>query len=607
MSLPSGVTDVFCPACALRAALARGKEPGEGTFLRWFLQLTGRKAEAESPLASDGSEWKESSPMATAAPAPGEVIGDYEILEKIGGNLGLVFKARHRLLDKVVALKLLPADWMADPVRLARFHREIRVMGQLEHPNLVTAADARFVGDWHLVAMQLIDGVDLQQLVRTQGPFSIPVACEAARQAALGLQYAHEHGLIHRDIKPSNLMITRSGTIKVIDMGLALTGDETTAHLTQTGLVLGTMSYCAPEQFDDASSVDIRADIYSLGCTLYHLLTGKAPYSQRRTFGELVKAHQNEPFPILVNARPEAPASLEDLLSRMIAKDREARFSTPREVVEALEPFARGSDLKRLLPPRTQRDPTPQGTPVKATRGPKGPSAASGEQPRKSPWARIAIAALLVLLLTVAAFLFMNHDPVVVLMDTTAPGGIYDTNNIGGSNTTEVRKALEDMGLVPPLKLYYESIDSNWGGESRVRSQRPDLVIIHRSSFFHPLNAVLSLGRPPFTNSLDREKFKAGYDLAEDKLISFMGYVASHVPRTHFLVYSRGTDPQWTNDFWRTNTWIKFVEDRYPELNGRMTPMVIPRGYNGSFRQPETRVLLGSNVTAILKLPKKAK
>jgi len=184
-SLPSGVPGVFCPACALRGALAGERQPGAGTLLRWFRQLVGQKRDdkpQEKPLASRENEWRQSLPMGTVAPAQGEVIADYEIVERIGGNMGLVFKARHRLLDKVVALKLVPADWMADPARLARFQREMRVMGQLEHPNLVTAADARSAGEWHLVAMELIDGVDLQQIVRTDGPLPVAAACEAARR-----------------------------------------------------------------------------------------------------------------------------------------------------------------------------------------------------------------------------------------------------------------------------------------------------------------------------------------------------------------------------------------------------------------------------------------
>src|SRR5689334_2561002 len=157
--LPSGVSGVFCPACALRGAL--GGAGVSGTKSRWpgwlqrLLRRTTEDNSPENPVAADENQRREYLPMATVAPASGELIGDYEILERIGGNMGLVFKARHRLLDRVVALKLVPADWIADPARLARFQREMRVMGQLEHPNLVTAADARSVDEWHLVAMEL--------------------------------------------------------------------------------------------------------------------------------------------------------------------------------------------------------------------------------------------------------------------------------------------------------------------------------------------------------------------------------------------------------------------------------------------------------------------
>lgn len=363
-SLPAGVPDVFCPACALRGALAvesrapigPGAEQERGWCVGWLRRLYARIRGGRSQeinLASTENNGQ-STAVIRVAPEPGDVIEDYEILEKIGGNMGLVFKARHRLLDKVVALKLLPADWIAEPARLARFQREMRVMGQLEHPNLVTAADARSVGDWHLVAMEWIDGVDLLELVRMQGSLPVAAGCEVARQAALGLQYAHQHNLIHRDIKPSNLMLSRAGTVKVIDLGLALTREDR-VQLTERGLVLGTMSYCAPEQFQDASKVDIRADIYSLGCTLYQLLTGKAPYWQRKTFAEVVQAHLHEAFPGLAEARANIPAGLERVLARMTAKDPGARFNTPREVAEALEPFAQGADLKPLLPPAEHR------------------------------------------------------------------------------------------------------------------------------------------------------------------------------------------------------------------------------------------------------------
>jgi len=636
--LPNGVSDVFCPACALHAALDVGKQPGEGTVRRWFRQLTGKEADnksGEKGFAYDENQERQSPVMATAAPTPGEVIGDYEIIEQIGGNMGLVYKARHRLLDKVVALKLVPTDRMADSARLARFQREMRVMGQLEHPNLVPAADARSVGEWHLVAMELIDGVDLQQLVRAAGPMSVATACEVARQAALGLQYAHQNGLIHRDIKPSNLMLTRSGTVKVIDMGLALTREDSTANLTQTGLMLGTMSYCAPEQFRDAAHVDIRADIYSLGCTLYHLLAGRAPYWQRQTVAEVVEAHLHEPFPSLTQARPDAPKDLGAVLARMTAKDRNARFSAPREVVEALEPFAHGADLKSLVPAVTQPSP-----PRRLTAD-KPPFA--GEQVRrrtKSLWPRLT--ALLVLPLAIAgAFVAFNRptrqtmvpgtnrvaaipaanlgaaapaftapveEPVVVLMDTMAPTGIYDLDNRakGVSNAKEVSKALVEMDVLPASSMRSVSLFAGWDSEAYVVNLRPHLVAIHRSSFHHSYNAVFEFGSTNlFRNPAEDPKWRMLYnEVGDDRLLTLLAYIAIKVPQTQFLVYSRGTDTNWLKDNFRVE-WVKKAGARFNELEGRITTMVIPNRYNGSFRQPETRALLASNVTRILRLPPK--
>ena len=418
--LPGNVPDIFCPACALRRALAvggalalssqRGGRTGQWMRLtNWLGRLRIRKQADPSQqiaVASAVDNERRCPPM--VAPVQGDVIGDYEILEKIGGNMGLVFRARHRLLEKVVALKLLPADWISDPARMARFQREMRIMGQLEHPNLVTAADARSVDCWHLVAMEWIEGVDLQRLVRTEGPLPVAVSCEAARQAAVGLQYAHQHGLIHRDIKPSNLMLTRTGTIKVIDMGLALTKEDSAMQLTQTGLVLGTVTYCAPEQFRDASRVDIRADIYSLGCTLYHLLTGKAPYCERKAFAEVVQAHLNEPFPTLAAVRPDAPAGLETVLARMTAKDPASRFATPSAVAEALEPFAQGADLAPLVPASVPQSPPPRPAGAKATPAPNQRHSASNEQQPKAHWSRRA--ALVTLPAAAGAvFLYLNY------------------------------------------------------------------------------------------------------------------------------------------------------------------------------------------------------
>lgn len=616
-SLLDGVTDVFCPACALRAALAaqNAQMPQESKAVSSFGWLDRFKTvnrllkRRQKGLASTPYAGGESTRVTTAAPEPGEVFEDYEILEKIGGNMGLVFRARHRLLDKIVALKFFPADFITDPARLTRFQRELRAMGQLQHPNLVTAADARIVGCWHMVAMELIEGTDLQRLVQLQGPLQVAAACEMARQAALGLQYAHEHGLIHRDIKPSNLMLTHGGTIKVIDMGLALSKEET--QLTQQGSVLGTMSYCAPEQVRDASQVDIRADIYSLGCTLYHLLAGKPPYSHRTTFTELAHAHIHEPFPSLTAARPDAPAELEAVLARMTAKEPDARFSTPQEVAAALQPFARSADLRKLVP----TDQPPLARPA----GSRTPGRRTEPTP-KTPWA--AIAALLAVLLAIAVawgiFSNMNRQTrnpglpvrdraVVVVIDTSAERGVYDDNNknTGITNGEEIKKALKDLKVTfRTVPISIDWIDLPWRGERTVYEDQPEAVAIHRSAGFHPVAAGMELTYPPFSQS-----GSIAYKMCDVALASFMANIASQSPRTRFLIYSRGTDPNWTNQNYRVQ-WVKDIEEKFPWLKDRISTMWIREGKAGrkaSFRNPETAEDMRNWITtnAILRLKDK--
>ena len=578
-----------------------------------------REAAKETPCAAAGGGARYV-PVTTVAPEPGTVLEDYEILEKIGGNMGFVFKARHRLLNKLVALKLFPVEFITDLERLERFKRELRVMGQLAHPNLVTAADARVVGCWHLVAMEFIEGTDLQRLVHTRGPLPVADACDAARQAALALQYVHEHGLIHRDIKPSNLMLTPTGTIKVIDLGLALTRMEPTAQLTKSGLVLGTMSYCPPEQLRDPARVDIRADIYSLGCTLYHLLAGKPPYWQRTTVAEVVDAHLHEPFPSLAEVRPDAPPSLDPVLARMTAKDRDARFSTPHEVVETLEPFARGADLGPLVPAATQRNPARRPSAGKLPPTPERHRATIEGQRPKARWPRMAAMFVLVLAV-VGAFIFAldpsNEDAranvagrAVVLMDTTAAKGIYDPDNhdSGRSNADELYKGLAGLdGLLLPSDLHKEGIGADWARDSFVIALKPALVIIHRSSFFHPLAARIKLQYPPFANAEDHQTWQNIYDAADLRLRGFISLVGSAVPHCQFLIYSRGTDTNWLNSVYRSN-WTATLESNFTNLQGRINTMVIPNqpsGEKGTFRDPATMEEIKRRVREMLQFPKR--
>jgi serine/threonine protein kinase len=320
-----------------------------------------------------------------------QCLGPYELLARLGaGGMGTVYKARHRELEKIVALKVLPAERLNE-VTLARFKQEMKAVGKLEHANLVGAHDAGERDGTHFLVMEFVDGVDLARLVARHGGLRFPDACALIGQAAAGLQHAWERGLVHRDIKPSNLMLARSGLVKVLDLGLARSLGDTPLpeRLTATGLVLGTADYMAPEQWESAHTADVRADIYSLGCTLYHLLAGTPPFGGLRHSSWLKKmrAHLETPVPPIQQHRPEVPGELVAVLERMLAKDPADRFTTPAEVAAALQPFTAGSDLARLLAPgaagsgqsqlalrpvpstdAAERMPTFQETPAPATR-----------------------------------------------------------------------------------------------------------------------------------------------------------------------------------------------------------------------------------------------
>jgi hypothetical protein len=279
-------------------------------------------------------------------------LGRYEILGKLGaGGMGAVFKARHAELGKVVALKVLPAG-QSDEVRVARFRNEVRAIGRLNHPNIVAAHDAGEIRGVHFLVMDFVEGMDLARLLDRRGRLSLSDACDAVHQSALGLQHAFERGLVHRDIKPSNLMLTRGGRVQVLDLGLARSFAEVGADtLTAQGMLLGTTDYLAPEQWEHAHTADTRADVYSLGCTLYHLLSGQPPFAGERFQSVLQKmrAHLETPPPPIGNFRPEMPTRLCAVLGRMLAKDPADRFQSPGEVAEALKPFTSGSDLASLL------------------------------------------------------------------------------------------------------------------------------------------------------------------------------------------------------------------------------------------------------------------
>jgi serine/threonine protein kinase len=281
-------------------------------------------------------------------------LGRYQLLEELGrGGMGIVYRALHTRLGKIVALKVLPSGSAWNPIATSRFLREQEAVGKLDHPHLVRAFDADEVDGVRFLVMEFCDGCDLARIVKQHGPLPVCDACEVIRQAALGLQHAHEQGLVHRDIKPSNLMLTRTGQVKVLDLGLALllSGPERDEPLTAPGGILGTLDYMAPEQATDTHGVDTRADVYSLGCTLYFFLTGRAPFKAARGSLEKIRAHAEGPVQPV--DRRDVPAALTAVLTKMLAKSPTERWSTAAEAAIAIAPFAAGCDLKRHLETET--------------------------------------------------------------------------------------------------------------------------------------------------------------------------------------------------------------------------------------------------------------
>lgn len=294
---------------------------------------------------------------AAAEGVPHELIDHprYRIVRLLGsGGMGSVYQAEHRLMDRPVALKVIRREMTASREASERFVREVRAAGRLHHPNVVTAFDAEQEGELHFLAMEYVEGCSLAEYVRRHGPLPIAEACDYVRQAAVGLQYAHEKGMVHRDVKPDNLMRTPAGQIKILDFGIARFAHhqaEEAAHagdqapeagsLTLAGSMMGTPDYVAPEQVTDSSTVDGRADVYSLGCTLYFLLTGRPPFPDR-TAMEKMHAHRLVTPTPLRQLRPEVPAGLAAVVEKMMAKKPADRYQTPGEAAAALAPFVAG-------------------------------------------------------------------------------------------------------------------------------------------------------------------------------------------------------------------------------------------------------------------------
>ena len=281
----------------------------------------------------------------------GFVLGQYRVLDQLGrGGMGRVFKAEHQTMNRIVALKVLAASLMKTERARKLFQREVRAAARLIHPNIVTAYDANQVGDRHYLVMEFVNGPNLQELIKERGPLPVGQASDFIRQAAIGLQYAHEMGMVHRDIKPANLLLQRSAgrpcVIKILDFGLArLHEPKNSATFLQDSLpgaeqqVMGTPDYLSPEQARNLHSADIRSDLYSLGCTFHYLLTGAVPFPGGTALEKLVRHGSDIPTPVH-ELRPEVPVEISAIVAKLLAKKPEQRYQTPLELAAVLAPHA---------------------------------------------------------------------------------------------------------------------------------------------------------------------------------------------------------------------------------------------------------------------------
>ncbi len=271
----------------------------------------------------------------------GYSIGKYRLLSLLGkGGMSSVYLAEHVLMRRRCAIKVLPSKRVGDSSYLGRFHREAQVIASLDHPNIVRAYDVDHEKDGdrdlHFLVMEYVEGRSLHEVIQQDGVLGFAQVMDYARQAAEGLQYAHKAGLVHRDIKPGNLLLDPKGVLKILDLGLALVsgqGDDHSLTVAHDEKVLGTADYLAPEQALDSHKVDHRADIYSLGCTLYFLLTGSPPFTEG-TLAQRLMAHQIKAPPPLSDKRPDIPVSLAAIVAKLMAKRPEDRYQTASEVAQ---------------------------------------------------------------------------------------------------------------------------------------------------------------------------------------------------------------------------------------------------------------------------------
>jgi len=384
---------------------------------------------------------------------PGVILGRYEIIETLDdGGMGVVYRAKHTALGKIVALKVVSSVLQNDPRSTERFLREMLAIGRLApHPHVLNAYDAGSECGVQFIATELIEGIQLGDLIRKVGPLSVSEACRIIAQTAMALEHLRQHDLVHRDIKPSNLMLTKSGNVKVVDMGLALLRDEQAERITLTGEAMGSIDYMAPEQWHDAHGVDWRSDVYSLGCTFYYLLAGHAPFGvQQKGSAAKMRAHIALNFPDIRELRGDVPDDAALLLASMVEKDPERRFTDLLKLGERLEAIVAG-DLKGLVERGFSQDETPIARAV-----PPKPFVKQASAPSDSPTDGNAVTATMLLAPSAAVTVARkrpNAPVAFIAMILLAFAGAY-LWMISGKQTSDIpttNNLMSGLGLELPV------------------------------------------------------------------------------------------------------------------------------------------------------------
>ncbi len=379
-------------------------------------------------------------------------IGPYKLLRELGrGGMGSVYLARHVNLQRTLAIKVLPPEFANSPDRIERFRREMAAIGRLEHPNIVLATDAGEAAGTAYIAMQFLDGIDMSAPLKNGRSLKIADACEIVRQAAIGLQHVFQSGLVHRDIKPSNLFLTRHGEVKILDLGLAMlrNNDTLSTEITAPNMIMGTPDFIAPEQINASHKVDIRSDIYSLGCTLYALCAGQAPFEGQQfstTTSKLV-AHAEKQAVSLKTVRPEVPDAVVQIVERMMAKSPESRFAQPQMVADALLPWSRGSNLMLLANPDSNATATPTKNSSKSIRS-------------RSLIGLAGLALLGAALLSIVIFMLWPERPPQQLSQKTPPGPDAATAALALDGPSQVAQTADPPAALPTPSAA-SSIDSS--------------------------------------------------------------------------------------------------------------------------------------------------